>query len=462
MHSRQARRVFGGIIVIAVLAIGTLVATQWATHTLRKQVVALLGPTGHAAHIDVSLRQIILDDVTIGGPPGWPAPQTLRARRITLSLAPLALLQHQVVIRDATFDTPYLSIVRGSDKRITLLPNLRAKHDVNGAPPNTLTTGGAEAAGAAAPSPASSPGMAPTTSVADQASSVRTAQPSVGSSTGSGTSRSYPVRLDNVTIRDGTLDFYDRRVSPDARIDTLAGEGDHAAPYRLTFDRLQAQIGPMQFPSGDAKTVFTISANARDADSPSSAGSAPATASFSAAGSPSTTANNEKATNGSSPVHMDGWIVLSTQQSDIRTHFENVDVRTLTPYLDPHGTIAFEHGRAALSAHSTVENRQLQANGTLSLAQLQVARGHGPTSVLETLPREAVISALQDEKGRISLNFTLSGNLSDPSFSLDETLSTRIIAGLAKALGVNAEGVARSVGDTTKGLGDALRGLLGK
>lgn len=432
MHSRQARRVFGGVIVVALIAIGSLVATQWATNALRKQVVALLGPTGHAAHIDVSLRQIVLDDVAIGGPPGWPAPQTLRAKRITLTLAPLALLHHQVVIRDAAFDTPYLSLVRGTDRRIALLPNLQARQAPDGTPPagsSTPSTSSVAPTRAATPDTVTSAGMAPSTPSGDTSPNR------------------YPVTLEKITIQDGTLDFFDRRVSLQARIDTPTnGAGQAAAPYRLTFDHLQASLGPLQFPAIAARTVFSISANARDAEKP--------------AGADATAPTSPSATG--SPVHLDGWIVLATQQSDIRTRFSNVDVRTLTPYLDPHGTIAFESGRAALSAHSTVQNRQLQANGSLTLEQIEVARGHGPASALQTLTREAVLTALQDRKGRISLDFTLSGNLSDPAFSLDETLSTRIVAGLAKVLGVNAEGVARSVGDTTKGLGEALRGLLGK
>ncbi len=435
MHSRQARRVFGGVIAVAVLAIGTLVATQWATNTLRKQVVALLGPTGHAAHIDVTLRQVILDDVTIGGPPGWPAPQSLRAKRISLTLAPLALLHHQVRIREAAFDTPYLSIVRGSDKRITLLPNLQVRRQGDG----TSTSG--NPSGTPSHSQASASPSAST--AATSAAIAPASNPSAAASSGR-----YSVTLEKVTIRGGTLDFYDRSVSSQARIDTPQnGEAEPARPYRLTFDHLSADIGPLQFPARDARTVFSLSANARDAERPAGAVD---------------TAEKSHGASMASPVHLEGWIVLATQQSDIHTRFQNVDVRTLTPYLDPHGTIAFEGGRAALTAHSTVENRQLQANGSLTLADVQVARGRGPGSVLERLSREAVIAALQNEKGQISLDFTLSGNLSDPTFSLDETLSTRIIAGLAKVLGVNAEGVARSVGDTTKGLGEALRGLLGK
>ncbi|MGI4858254.1 MAG: hypothetical protein ACRYHA_15350, partial [Janthinobacterium lividum] len=64
--------------------------------------------------------------------------------------------------------------------------------------------------------------------------------------------------------------------------------------------------------------------------------------------------------------------------------------------------------------------------------------------------------------GKIAFDFTLQGDLSDPTFSLEGDFATRFAAGIAKALGISAEGIARGVGDTTRGLGGVLRGLLGR
>jgi hypothetical protein len=45
---------------------------------------------------------------------------------------------------------------------------------------------------------------------------------------------------------------------------------------------------------------------------------------------------------------------------------------------------------------------------------------------------------------------------------VQEGLTTRIAAGFAKALGVSVEGVAKGAGETVKGLGNALKNLLGQ
>ena len=65
------------------------------------------------------------------------------------------------------------------------------------------------------------------------------------------------------------------------------------------------------------------------------------------------------------------------------------------------------------------------------------------------------------QEPRVTLRFTLDGNLRDPRFSLNEDLATRIANGFAKALGVNAEGLAKGAGETATGLGNALKNLLG-
>lgn len=225
------------------------------------------------------------------------------------------------------------------------------------------------------------------------------------------------VALGAIHFRDATLDFFDGSVA--------------TPPFRLQLTQLQSTIGPLRFPSQGERTQVSIAGNLVG---PHSTGA----------------------------IQIDGWIVFRDQQSDIRTRFEKVDVAALKPYLNKSKTLALDSGLASLDVHSTIENRQLQANGSITLEQLQLARGDGPVSALQAIPREAAIAALKNKHNQIKLDFTMQGNLSDPTFSLNEGIATRLAAGMAKALGVSAEGVARSVGDTTKGLGGALLNLIGK
>jgi len=60
------------------------------------------------------------------------------------------------------------------------------------------------------------------------------------------------------------------------------------------------------------------------------------------------------------------------------------------------------------------------------------------------------------------VHFVLDGNLRDPKFSVNENLLNKLGTGFADAMGVSVEGVAKGAGETVKGLGNALKNLLGQ
>jgi hypothetical protein len=62
------------------------------------------------------------------------------------------------------------------------------------------------------------------------------------------------------------------------------------------------------------------------------------------------------------------------------------------------------------------------------------------------LPRNAVIGFLKDHNNAIDVAFTLKGNTKQPSFSLNESLSTRIATAMAEELGVSIRSVAEGIG----------------
>ena len=71
------------------------------------------------------------------------------------------------------------------------------------------------------------------------------------------------------------------------------------------------------------------------------------------------------------------------------------------------------------------------------------------------------MTMMKNKKGKISVNFVLTGDINDPEYSLNENLSTRIAAALAGKLGVNVEGLAKGLGElggaTAESIGKALR-----
>lgn len=87
------------------------------------------------------------------------------------------------------------------------------------------------------------------------------------------------------------------------------------------------------------------------------------------------------------------------------------------------------------------------------------------------VPRDLLFASLQAKGGKISLDFSLDGDINDPKFSLHEMLSTRIAVQLAKELGFSIGGLVEGVGDlglegikgadkAAGGIGSALRKLI--
>jgi hypothetical protein len=109
-----------------------------------------------------------------------------------------------------------------------------------------------------------------------------------------------------------------------------------------------------------------------------------------------------------------------------------------------------------LNLDSTVRNNNLDGKGTVVLKQLQFGPAQGLLDTFMGLPRNVVISFLRDNYDAIKLDFVLKGNTNQPSFALNESLSTRIATAMAGELGVSIKGVAEGIGTVgRKGLEEA-------
>ena len=163
-------------------------------------------------------------------------------------------------------------------------------------------------------------------------------------------------------------------------------------------------------------------------------------------------------------VTFSGWIKIASKDSQTTSTLRGVDVVMLDPYLVKKAGAKAQvtSGTIDMSIESSVRNYQLHAPGTITVHQLQLADTGNPLDTFMSIPTKAAVAALKAHNGDITLHFVLDGNLRDPKFSVQEGLTTRIAAGFAKALGVSVEGVAKGAGETVKGLGNALKNLLGQ
>jgi hypothetical protein len=157
-----------------------------------------------------------------------------------------------------------------------------------------------------------------------------------------------------------------------------------------------------------------------------------------------------------------GWAELATRNSDIRTTLRGVDLIALQPYLVKSDEAGVRRGTLDLQLQSKVRDKRLHAPGKATLADLELSAGGGAFGTFMGVPRQAVIAALKNRDGRISIDFTLEGNLDDPKFSLNENFALRMGAAVAQGLGISLEGLTRGVGGAAEGIGSAIKNLFGQ
>ena len=83
----------------------------------------------------------------------------------------------------------------------------------------------------------------------------------------------------------------------------------------------------------------------------------------------------------------------------------------------------------------------LHAPGTLTLRNLDLSATGG---TLMGMPRLVVIGASKLRNGKIALKFTLTGDVRDARFSLNESLAAQLGASLANSLGISIDRLGKS------------------
>lgn len=195
--TKRKRMQIAGVILIVLIGIVAF-ALHWAAQRLRDEIVAGLGPQSSVGAVSVGLFAVEISDLRIEAPPGWPAADALRARRIEIAPDWRALLLRRVALRSIRVDGAYLSVWRAPDGRLRLLPSLlekqRGKKDGTGA--------GAEA-------------EAPAVSIA------------------------------HIALADGSVDFFDSTVQRPA--------------HRIRLEQVAASLDDLHLPALDGRSALKLS-----------------------------------------------------------------------------------------------------------------------------------------------------------------------------------------------------------
>lgn len=225
-----------------------------------------------------------------------------------------------------------------------------------------------------------------------------------------------PVSIGSVVLQDGVLEFYDASVRQPA--------------HRTRLEKLQAQVEDLQIPALTGRTKLELDGVI-------------------------------KGVQRDGTLAIKGWAELASRNSEIRTQLKGVDLVALQPYLIKSSETGVRRGALDLQLQSRVRDNRLHAPGRATLADLELTAGGGPFATFMGVPRQAVIASLKNRDGRISVDFTLEGNLDDPKFSLNENFALRMGTAVAQGLGISLEGLTRGVGGAAEGIGGAVKKLFG-
>lgn len=223
--------------------------------------------------------------------------------------------------------------------------------------------------------------------------------------------RKDPIRIDEIVLTDGRLDFLDGAIAK--------------PPHRIPFNNVSARLSPLVLPAEGQRSDMEFKGSIE---------------------------NNR---NGAATVTATGSLEIGGTDADIKVAVRNMDIRYAAPYLAENGAGSLTGGAMDLDMQTTIAKRQLKASGVVALRDLKFS-GDGS---LFSLPRKAVLAAMQDRSGALRMEFSLSGSLDNPKFSASRGFAAQIARGVGHVIGVGAEGAAGGVAGAVKDVGDAISDL---
>lgn len=371
---QQRRSIWGRRLAILSLTAVVIVALAFAaTRVVELRIAGMLGERAKVGEVHAGFTRVVLTDIVVSGEPGQ---ADVRARRVVLEPEWLALLKREAVFKSITVEGFDFTVVRSADGELHIAPALQSAFHKD--------QHGSE----------------------DEAKSL-----DKGADEG-GERRRMPVRIADLILRDGRLDYEDAMVSK--------------PPHRIPFTDVQARLQPVNMPRDGARSTMEFSGKV------------------------------EGNRNGESTVRAQGWLVLGSTDSDMTVTVRNMDVRHAAPYIAGKDAATLTGGSMDLDMKTAIARGDLRASGTMALHDLQFS-GDGS---LFSLPRKTVLAALKDRSGALRFQFTLAGKLDNPRFSISRGIAAQVEQGVGHAIGVGAEGAAEGVTGAVKELGDSISDVL--
>ena len=171
-------------------------------------------------------------------------------------------------------------------------------------------------------------------------------------------------------------------------------------------------------------------------------------------------------------ARVSGWVGPNRGDSSSQITLDGVDLVSLQPYLVKIGEAQVRKGTLDLRLNSDIRASRLNGKGRIIIRDLEFAPSRGYLETFMGIPRSALINFLKNNENAIDVDFVLTGDTSNPSFSINEAIATRVAMGMAAELGVSIRGLAEDFGTlgrrgvegvagVAEGVGSVIRGLFG-
>ena len=235
------------------------------------------------------------------------------------------------------------------------------------------------------------------------------------------------VTISKITIQQGVVELFDATVS--------------RPPLKIRLERVDGVIRDIAVPWLETRTHFELAGIVKGMRRDGSA----------------------KAT---------GWVGPARRDSSSQITLDAVDLVSLQPYLVRMGEGQLRKGILDMRLNSEVRANRLNGKGKIIITDLEFAPSRSYFETFMGMSRSAVISFLKNHQNAIDVDFILTGDISNPRFSINEAIATRLAMGMAAELGVSIRSLAEDFGalgrrsvegvaGVVEGAGAVLKGLLG-
>ena len=235
------------------------------------------------------------------------------------------------------------------------------------------------------------------------------------------------VMIERITLQDGVVELFDATVA--------------RPPLKIRLEQIQATVRDVAVPALTGRSGFELAGVVKGVQ------------------------RDGRAT-------VAGWAEFATRDSSVKTQLRSVDLVALQAYLIKAEETGVRKGTLDLDLESDVSKNRLNAPGKVTISDLELAPTKGALGTFMGVPRNAIVAFLKNKGNEITMNFILAGDISNPQFSLNEALSTRVELSLAETLGVSLGGMTKevgtlgeqgleAVGQAVKGVGGAVQRLFG-